>query len=114
MNKLLSLQHINCSTLPTTIIVLMSKYAKSLKSSNGTIIKLSSLNAFDDIHSSCMEENDEGLNSIYQQLLEQVNIHIEAGLMIVEKKLTASEDNSKKNYITKCLSYTNIYNTALA
>ena len=113
MNKLLSLQHIKSSALPTKIIVLMSKYAKALKSSNGTVIKLSSLNAFNDIHSSCIAANDEDLNSIYRQLLEQVNIHIETGL-IFKDKFSSSESNSKESYIAKYLSQNKHYKTALA
>jgi len=73
MEKLSSLQHVSASALPARVLVLMSKYARALELLSGKAIKLSSLRVFNDIHLSSIEANNESLNSIYQQLLTQVN-----------------------------------------
>jgi len=45
------------------------------------------------------------LDIIYQQLLEQVNYYISAGLMVTnqEKKLTAGENHNKQRILNKYL-----------
>jgi len=103
MEKLSSLQYVNASALPARVLVLMSKYAKALKQYNGTIIKLSSLRAFNQIHLSCTEAQDKQLNRIYQQLLEQVNSHINAGLMVTNQKIKQTVGKNSKHRLSNNL-----------
>lgn len=81
MEKLQSLENVNALALPAKVLVLLSKYAQYLRAHNGTILKLSSLRVFKHIHRTCQNAQDPKLNSIYQQLLHEVNIHIESGIM---------------------------------
>ena len=105
MKKLTSLEDVNALALPAKVLVLLSKYAQTLKSSNGTIIKLSSLRVFMHVHQTCVKANDAGLNIIYHQMLDEVNQHINAGTMFTnkEKKMLLKESKNKQRTLKKYL-----------
>jgi len=105
VSKLSSLENVNALALPAKVLVLLSKYAKSLRAHNGTVLKLSSLRVFRHIHVTCMKASSPKLNEIYSELLEEVDLHIKAGTMYTndakdlmlkkQKKQTLRKLNSK-------------------
>lgn len=107
MEKLTSLEDINALALPAKVLVLLSKYSQSLKSTNGTVIKLSSLRVFMHVHQTCIKANDISLNIIYHQLLTEVNKHLNDGTMFTnqEKQMHLRKNRNKqrtlKKYLTK-------------
>ena len=81
MANLSSLEDVNALALPAKVLVLLSKYTQVLRAHNGTVLKLSSLRVFKHIHTTCLKANNPKLIYIYKQLLDEVNLHIEAGTM---------------------------------
>lgn len=105
MKKIKNLEDINALALPAKVLVLLSKYAKALKSSNGMVIKLSSLKVFYYVHQTCIQARNSQLNSIYHELLTEVNLHIDAGTMFTnkEKKMLLGRNKNKERTLSKYL-----------
>jgi len=105
MNKIKSLENVNALALPAKVLVLLSKYAKELKSVNGTVIKLSSLRVFLHVHQTCVQARNTKLNTIYHELLAEVNIHINAGTMFTnkDKKMLLGKNKNKIRTLRKYL-----------
>jgi len=101
VHKLNNLENVNALALPATVLVLLSKYAKSLRAHNGTILKLSSLRVFKHIHGTCIKANNPRLYEIYTELLEEVNLHIKAGTMYTNDAKDLMLKNQKKQTLKK-------------
>ena len=86
MKKLTNLKNVNALALPAKILVAMSKYARTLEETNGDVIRLSSLNVFNDIHSTCLKAKDQSLNKQYYEILDLANMYIESGVMFTNQK----------------------------
>ena len=96
MDKVTSLENINASALPAKMLILLSKYAKTLRNTNGTIIKLSSLRIFMHVHKTCEAANSKQLNYYYDEMLEEINKHIQAGTMFTNEQREQSADSKLK------------------
>ena len=86
MDKLKSLEDVNASSLPAKMLILLSKYAKALRQTNGTVIKLSSLRVFMHVHQTCVAAQNEELNHYYREMLKEINLHIQAGTMFTNEQ----------------------------
>ena len=109
MANLSSLENVNALALPAKVLVLLSKYAQALRAHNGTILKLSSLRIFKHIHTTCLNANTPKLKYVYKQLLDEVNLHIEACTMYTNdaKKIMLQQQKKQTlNKLSKSLSYT--------
>jgi len=103
-SQLENLEKIDASVLPAKILVLLSKYAKALKDHNDTIIQLSSVSVFKQIHQTSLLCEDPLVQKIHRQLLVQVNSHIKLGTMYLvgqkameerRKRLTTGKQQQK-------------------
>lgn len=103
MGQLKSLENVNALALSAKVLVLLSKYAQVIRVHNGTVLKLSSLRIFKHIHETCESANSPKLNKIYQQLLDEVNLHINAGTMYTndakESMLRVKKKTPLKKYL---------------
>ena len=104
MGKIKSLEDVNALALPAKVLVLLSKYAQTLRETNGIVIKLSSLRIFVHVHATCTNANTPRLTVIYNQLLQEVNEYIEAGVMFTnEEKAMLLNKKDKERTLNKHL-----------
>lgn len=73
MNKRVKLDKVNVRVLPPKVIKLLSQFAYYLKKHNGRVIKLSSKNVLQDIHTEYLEANFDVLDDIYEQIVQEVS-----------------------------------------
>jgi len=108
MINLTNLENVNALVLPSTILVLLSKYARALEQYERTIIKLSSLSIFKHVEQTYQQAKHPALSQIYHQLLNEVNSHIKEGTMYTNdarEKLSNDIERQAINYASRGSSY---------
>ena len=81
MEKLEQLDQVSASVLPAKVIVLLSKYAQSMRKHTGLVIKISSMNVFKHVHNTHKLTQHPEVIKLHKALLAEVNKHIAAGTM---------------------------------
>ncbi len=81
MGKLVSLEEVNASVLPARVLVLLSKYAQSMRKHTGLVIKISSMNVFRHVHNTHKLTQHAAVRKLYRELLDEVGTHVAAGTM---------------------------------
>ncbi len=81
MGKLISLDEVNASVLPAKVLVLLSKYAQSMRKHTGLVIKISSMNVFKHVHNTNKLTEHPEVRRLHRDLLVEVNHHLLEGTM---------------------------------
>jgi hypothetical protein len=81
MRKLNSLEEVNASALPATVLALLSAYANVLRKHNGLILKLSSMNVFRHVYNTSLVARHPDVHTAYDVLLKEVRGHVYNGTM---------------------------------
>lgn len=81
MGKLISLDEVNASVLPAKVLVLLSKYAQSMRKHTGLVIKISSMNVFKHVHNTNKLTEHPEVRRLHRELLIEVNHHLMEGNM---------------------------------
>jgi len=81
MGKLISLDEVNASVLPAKVLVLLSKYAQSMRKHTGLVIKISSMNVFKHVHNTNKLTEHPEVRRLHRDLLVEVNLHLVDGTM---------------------------------
>lgn len=81
MGKLVSLNEVNASVLPAKVLVLLSKYAQSMRKHTGLVIKISSMNVFKHVHNTNKLTEHPEVRRLHHELLMEVNHHLMEGNM---------------------------------
>lgn len=76
MTKVASLEYVDASVLPAKVLVLLSKYAKVVRDTDGVLIRISSLNVFRHVHRSFKNTSSNRVHKLYNALLKEVNLHL--------------------------------------
>lgn len=96
MGKLISLTEVNATLLPGQVLVLLSKYAQTLQTHTGLVIKVSSMNVFKHVDNTCKFTENPHIHKIHKELLIEVNKHLAAGTMQTHSQRQLN-DETKKN-----------------
>ncbi len=81
MGNLTNLDEVNASVLPAKVLVLLSKYAQSMRKHTGLVIKISSLNVFSHVHNTNKLTDHPEIRQLHRDLLLEVNRHLREGTM---------------------------------
>ena len=81
MGNLVSLDEVNASVLPAKVLVLLSKYAQSMRKHTGLVIKISSMNVFKHVHNTNKLTEHPEVRRLHRDLLIEVNHHLMEGNM---------------------------------
>lgn len=81
MGKIVSLEEVSAAVLPAKVLVLLSKYAQTMRKHTGLVIKISSMNVFKHVHSTHKLTQHPAVRKLHLELLHEVNKHIEQGTM---------------------------------
>ena len=83
MELMTNLYGVKATVLPASVLVLLAKYSKAIKETDGVVIQLSSLNVFKHVHNSYARSQSSLVKKHYKLLLKDVNRHIKDGNMTV-------------------------------
>jgi len=88
MERVNNLSGVKANAFPSSVLVLLSKYATVVKDADGVVIQLSSLNVFKHVHNSYLNTRSSSVKRYYRLLLREVNQHIAEGNMSLCPKFT--------------------------
>ena len=89
-----NLYTVKARVLPSTVMVLLSKFAQAVKEEDGSTMQLSSNNVFKHVYNYYSSSKSSKVKAYYRCLLKEVNHHLEQGTMVCEvnsKKLAKSK-----------------------
>ena len=95
MELMTHLYGVKATVLPASVLVLLAKYSKDIKETDGVVIQLSSLNVFKHVHNSYARSNSSVVRKYYKLLLNDVNRHIREGNMTVCNDFLLSQQVEK-------------------
>ena len=88
MERLNNLSGVRANAIPSSVLVLLSKYATVVKDADGIVIQLSSMNVFKHVHNSYLNSRSSSVKRYYRLLLREVNQQISEGNMSLCPKFT--------------------------
>ncbi|RBP48360.1 hypothetical protein DFR28_10889 [Arenicella xantha] len=91
MGKLENLDEVSAAVLPAKVLVLLSKYAQTMRKHTGLVIKISSMNVFKHVHNTHKLTQHPEVTALHKALLNEVSQHLADGTMqTVSQRLSAN------------------------
>lgn len=96
MGKIESLDKVSAAVLPAKVLVLLSKYAQTMRKHTGLVIKISSMNVFKHVHNTHKLTQHPEVIALHSTLLSEVNKHLMEGTMqTVDQRAMANKQKSQ-------------------
>lgn len=96
MGKIESLDKVSAAVLPAKVLVLLSKYAQTMRKHTGLVIKISSMNVFKHVHNTHKLTQHPEVIALHRTLLSEVNKHLSEGTMqTVDQRTLANKQKSQ-------------------